>query len=208
MADEDLWSKIHAERAEFAELITTLTPDQLDAPSLCGGWRVRDVIGHMLSSAHTSPGSFFTGLIASGFRFNAFNQKGVDRHNAGPAADLADQMRATTTMTNHPPGPPVVMLGEMIVHGEDIRRPLGRPRNYPPDHLIAVANFYKGSNLLLGSKKRIGGLTLRASDVDWSTGSGPEVVGPAASLLSAMTGRKAALADLEGAGLETFAARF
>jgi hypothetical protein len=71
-----------------------------------------------------------------------------------------------------------------------------------------VGDFYKTSNLLLGSKKRIEGLTMRASDADWSTGSGPEVVGPGASLLAAMTGRKAALEDLKGEGLAQFAARF
>lgn len=208
MADKDLWSKIHAERAEFADFIATLTPEQLDAPSLCGGWRVRDVVGHMLSGAHTSPGTFFPGLIGSGFRFNAYAQKGVDRYRGGTAAELAENMRATTTMTNHPPGPAVAMLGEMIVHGEDIRRPLGAAHSYRADHVAAVGDFYKTSNLLLGSKKRIVGLTIRASDSDWSTGSGPEVVGAGASLLSAMTGRKAAVADLKGDGLETFAARF
>jgi uncharacterized protein (TIGR03083 family) len=121
---------------------------------------------------------------------------------------LADEMRATTTMTNHPPGPTTAMLGEMIVHGDDVRRPLGVNYGYPADHVIAAAEFYKASNLLLGSKKRITGLTLRADDMDWSTGSGPEVVGPGASLLSAMTGRRAALDDLHGDGLDQFATRF
>src|SRR5437879_8942110 len=102
MADKDLWSKIHAERAEFADFVATLTPEQLESSSLCAGWRVRDVIGHMLSAAHTSPGNFFPGLISSGFRFNAYAQKGVDRYGKGTAAELAEKLRATTTMTNHP----------------------------------------------------------------------------------------------------------
>ena len=99
------------------------------------------------------------------------------------------------------------MLGEAILHGEDIRRPLGIPHSYPPEALTRVADFYKGSNLLLGSKKRITGLTLRATDVEWSTGTGPEVSGPALSLLLAMTGRRTGLDGLSGPGLATLQSR-
>jgi uncharacterized protein (TIGR03083 family) len=99
------------------------------------------------------------------------------------------------------------MLGEAILHGEDIRRPLGIAHSYPPEAVTRVADFYKGSNLLLGSKKRIAGLTLRATDVDWSIGTGPEVSGPAMSLLLAMTGRRAGLDGLSGPGLATLQSR-
>ena len=70
-----------------------------------------------------------------------------------------------------------------------------------------MADFYKGSNLLLGGKKRIAGLTLRATDADWSTGTGPEVAGPALSLMLVIAGRPAALDDLSGEGLATLQAR-
>ena len=72
---------------------------------------------------------------------------------------------------------------------------------------MAVADSYRKSNLLLGAKRRISGLRLRASDVDWSTGDGPEVTGPLASLVLAMTGRTVALGDLTGEGLATLSAR-
>jgi len=75
------------------------------------------------------------------------------------------------------------------------------------DALTRVADFYKGSNLLIGAKNRIAGLTMTATDTDWSTGSGPEVRGPMLSLVMAMTGRSAALADLSGEGLDTLRAR-
>jgi hypothetical protein len=70
-----------------------------------------------------------------------------------------------------------------------------------------VADFYKGSNLLIGGKNRIAGLSLRANDVDWATGTGPEVSGPALSLVLAIVGRKAALDDLSGEGLDTLKSR-
>jgi hypothetical protein len=99
------------------------------------------------------------------------------------------------------------MLGEAIIHGEDIRRPLGIYRDYPTEAVVRVADFFKGSSILIGSKSRIAGLALRATDTQWSTGSGPEVSGPILSLALAMTGRSAALADLSGDGLATLQAR-
>jgi hypothetical protein len=109
--------------------------------------------------------------------------------------------------TTSPPGPTEAMLGEAIIHGEDIRGPLGIYRDYPTEAVVRVADFFMGSNLLIGSKTRITGLTLRATDTQWSTGSGPEVSGPILSLALAMTGRSAALADLSGDGLATLQAR-
>jgi hypothetical protein len=70
-----------------------------------------------------------------------------------------------------------------------------------------VADFYKGSNLLIGSKRRIEGLTLRATDAGWTTGTGPEVSGPVLSLVMAMTGRKVADDDLAGEGVATLRSR-
>ena len=93
------------------------------------------------------------------------------------------------------------------MHAEDIRRPLGIAHHYPVDALTRLADFYTGSNLLIGAKKRIAGLTLRATDADWSTGSGPEVAGPAIAIVMAMTGRKVALDDLEGDGVGALRAR-
>jgi len=107
----------------------------------------------------------------------------------------------------HPPGPTQTWLGETIVHSEDIRRALGIGHEYPTDAVITVADFYKGSNLLIGSKRRIGGLTLRATDAGWTTGTGPEVSGPILSLVMAMTGRKVADDDLAGEGVATLRSR-
>jgi hypothetical protein len=69
------------------------------------------------------------------------------------------------------------MLGEAVIHGEDIRRPLGIKREYPQEALVRVADFFHGSNMIVGAKQRIAGLSLRATDTGWSTGSGPEVTG-------------------------------
>jgi hypothetical protein len=93
------------------------------------------------------------------------------------------------------------------VHGDDVRRPLGFVHRSPEAALVAVADSWKNSNLLIGSKRRITGLQLRATDVEWRHGDGPEVAGPLQSLVLAMTGRKGALGDLSGDGVDVLAAR-
>jgi hypothetical protein len=105
------------------------------------------------------------------------------------------------------PGPKLSWLGEALVHAEDIRRPLGIAHEYPVASVTAVTEFYASSNVLIGGKNRVAGLTLRATDTEWSHGSGPEVSGPARALMLATTGRASALDELGGPGLETLRAR-
>jgi len=109
--------------------------------------------------------------------------------------------------TKHPPGPIDSWLGETIVHGEDIRRALGIKHDYPIDAAVRVADFYKGSNLFIGARNRIAGVQLRATDAGWSHGDGLGVSGPIVSLVLAMTGRQAALADLSGDGVALLSSR-
>lgn len=207
MAKPDLWPTIHAERRALAADLESLTDAQWTTSSLCGEWSVRDVLGHLTATAAMTPASFFASLIGSGFRFNAMQAKAIAKQSEGrPAETLArfqDQVEATT----HPPGPIDSWLGETIVHAEDIRRPLGIVRDYPADAVTRSAEFYLSSNLLIGGKKRAAGLTLRATDTDWVAGSGPEVAGPAISLVLAITGRSAGLGDLSGEGLAALSQR-
>ncbi|HVB14523.1 MAG TPA: maleylpyruvate isomerase family mycothiol-dependent enzyme [Candidatus Dormibacteraeota bacterium] len=207
MANTDLWSQIHAERRALAADLESLDDQGWATPSLCQLWSVRDVLGHLVAAAKMTPPKFIIGLAGAGFRFNAMTAKDVARETAGPVGDTLIHFRSLITATSHPPGPVTAMLGEAVLHGEDIRRPLGIHREYPVETLTGVANFFKGSNLLLGSKRRIAGLTLQATDVDWSWGVGPEVRGPLSALLLAMTGRPAGLDDLAGAGLATLKPR-
>jgi uncharacterized protein (TIGR03083 family) len=208
MATASPWPLIHAEREALAEDLSSLDDAQWQTPSLCAGWSVREVLGHMTATARMTPARFFTGLASAGFRFNAMTARDVSRETARAPSEQLAEFRALIPATTSPPGPVEAMLGEAIVHSEDIRRPLGITRDYPQEAVIRVADFFKGSNLLIGSKNRIAGVELRASDAHWATGSGPEVSGPALSLVLAMTGRAAALNDLSGNGLETLRARF
>ncbi len=93
------------------------------------------------------------------------------------------------------------------MHGEDARRPLGIHHAYNPEALRLVADFYKGSNTLIGAKNRIAGVTLKATDQDWTHGSGPLVEGPMLSIVVAMTGRGSHVGDLTGPGIDTLRSR-
>jgi uncharacterized protein (TIGR03083 family) len=203
----DIWHVVHAERRALAADLAGLSPEQWRTPSLCAGWSVHDVLAHMVATAKETPPGFLAGMIASGFRISRLTEKRIaEERSGGPAATLA-AFRGVETATSAPPGPKLSWLGEALVHAEDIRRPLGIAHEYPVDSVTAVTEFYAGSNVLIGGKRRVAGLTLQATDTEWSLGSGPVVAGPARALMLATTGRKAALDELSGPGLATLRSR-
>jgi uncharacterized protein (TIGR03083 family) len=204
---ESAWPTIHAERKALADDLAGLSADRWSTPSLCSGWSVHDVLAHQVATAKMTPGKFFAKFAGSGFSFGKFANKEIATEGSGgPEATLAE-FRSVQNRTSSPPGPKDSWLGEALVHAEDIRRPLGIARAYPLPWVTRAIEFYGGSNAIIGGKKRIAGLTLKATDTDWSHGTGPVVEGPAMSLLMATCGRKPALGDLTGPGLETLRSR-
>lgn len=199
---ESVWPTIHAEREALANDLANLTPEQWGTPTPCTEWDVHQVLAHQLSAAKMTPPKFFAKFASAGFNFNKFAAKEVARESAGgPEATLA-AFRAATPRTSAPPGPKDTWLGEAFVHGEDIRRPLGLKRDYPLAEVTRALAFYAKSNAIIGGRNRIAGLTMKATDTDFSVGDGPVVEGPAISLLLAASGRKSALEDLTGPGVE------
>jgi uncharacterized protein (TIGR03083 family) len=208
MAESNPWPTIHAERAALAADLESLSDEQWNMPSWCAGWSVREVLGHMTSTAGMTTWKFVTSWAGTGFRFNVMNERNAAGQLEGTPADTLARFNAVLSAETHPPGPVDAMLGEVVVHAADIRRPLEIPHEYPPETLIRVADFFRRSNLILGSKTRVAGLTLRASDTEWGAdGAGPEVTGPMLALVMVMTGRPAALRELSGNGLDTLRSR-
>jgi uncharacterized protein (TIGR03083 family) len=207
MAASNPWPLIHAERAALLADLDGLSEAQWSTPSLCAHWSVHQLLGHMTATALMTPPRFFALFARSGFRFDVMNESNAAAQTRPTPQGTLAAFRTQLGATKHPPGPVEAMLGEAVIHSADIRRPLGIDRAYPAQSLIRVADFYKGSNLLIGAKSRIAGLRLRATDETWTTGDGPEVSGPLLSLILAMTGRTAATADLSGDGVRTLAAR-
>jgi uncharacterized protein (TIGR03083 family) len=203
----DIWTVIRGERKALTADLKSLDEGQWTVPSLCSEWTVRDVLAHMTATAKITPATFFPKMLAAGFSLPRLQNKDISaERGASPAATLAG-FEAIEASVKHPPGPDDSWLGEAIVHAEDIRRPLGIRHDYPVEAVVRVADFYKGSNLIIGTKRRIAGLALHATDTEWSHGSGPEVSGPILALLMAMTGRKAAASQLSGEGVAVLQAR-
>jgi uncharacterized protein (TIGR03083 family) len=207
MNKQEIWKHIHSEREQMVDTLRLLAPEQWSAPTWCGAWDVKEVVGHLLMAAEQTIPNFYKELAGAGFSFTKFTNQGVKKFAVLEPAALIERLQARTTTTNHPPAPVIAMLGEIIVHGDDIRRPLGITHHSPEAALLAVADNWKKSNLLIGAKRRITGVQLRATDTTWSHGSGPLVSGPLQSLILAMTGRKGALPDLSGEGVAVLAAR-
>jgi uncharacterized protein (TIGR03083 family) len=204
----DTWQAIRAERAALVADLEALPEHAWNGASLLPGWTVQDVLAHLINTARMTPPKFLGRIIASGFNFNAMSEKQVRATSDGrKGPELVAEYRGLIDARDAPPGPVTSWLNETIVHGEDMFRALGPYRTHPAEHLVAVADFLKGSNLLIGAKNRIAGVTLAATDTDWRHGSGPTVQGPLVALVMAMAGRPVALDDLSGEGVPVLRGR-
>ncbi|GAA3759878.1 maleylpyruvate isomerase family mycothiol-dependent enzyme [Plantactinospora mayteni] len=203
----DLWKLVYAERAALAADLTGLTDDQWATPSLCAGLSVREVLAHLTAGASLGPLRWLAGVIRCRFDFDRqVAMRLAEQMGASPAETL-ERFRATVTSTTKPPLPTIAMLGEVIVHGEDIRRPLGIRRDYPIGTVTRLAEYYHGSDLVVLAKGRVGGLRLAATDGPFAAGSGPVVSGRTVALVMAMTGRSDCCDELTGDGVPTLRER-
>jgi uncharacterized protein (TIGR03083 family) len=168
---------------------------------------VRQVLAHLTAGASLGPARWLAGVIRCRFDFDKMvAMRLAEQLGASPAETLA-RFRRVAGSTVKPAVPTAAMLGESIVHAEDIRQPLGIDRDYPVTTLTLVASYYQGSNLVVPARRRIATLRLQASDGPFATGSGPLVSGSTLALIMAMTGRVTYCDALDGDGAATLRAR-
>ena len=205
----EIWNAITADRTAFAAYLAKLDDDQWTTPTWCAGWSVKHVVAHLLGTSTQSKGQIFRRFAAAGFNLDRYSAKYVAETTARWSnAELASQMGDTAGVRRAPPGlKPVGLLSEVLIHAHDIAIPLDVPFAVPSEHLVAALDHMKHVQPVLGAKKRIAGLRLQASDIDWSHGDGPLVEGSGQMLLAAMTGRRPALHSLSGAGVEQLRSR-
>ncbi len=188
---------------DLAERVADLDDGQWNSPSLCAQWRIRDVLAHVIAGAEGvfGFGAILCGMLRHGFNYNRWvAADGQLRGRLDPAVFLKD-LRSTADNRKALSGArPVNSLMHVLIHGQDMCRPLGIQRDLPLTHLVPVADFVKNDTFIFGAKKRIAGLKLVATDMDWSHGNGPEVLGPAEALVMMMAGRMVAVDDLSGEG--------
>ncbi|MFI6869672.1 maleylpyruvate isomerase family mycothiol-dependent enzyme [Nocardia sp. NPDC050406] len=189
------------ERVELVELLRSLTDEEWEAPSLCAGWRVRDVVGHMLTDA-VPLGSYVAIALRSG-TVDRTNNALVRKSRSLSTAQLVDKLETMDGwFTKYLPR---VALSDTFVHQQDIRRPLGKPRKeIPAERMRAVLDL---PDPFAFPFRLMRGLRWEATDLDWAKGSGPVVRGPGEALALAMVGRTGALDDLDGDGVPTLRQR-
>ena len=197
------------ENREFSELLHDLAPHEWEAESLCAGWKVRDVVGHILDGNELRLLTLPFRLARFGFSSDRSGRHYSRKRAAGRTPqelardfDARDAWAGTCRVF-----PPRLVLLDRLVHQQDVRRALGRHRSIPEQRLLAVLDGTPRLGSVFGARKRTKGLRLEATDVEWSCGHGPLVRGPGEALLMAMLGRSQALGDLGGEGTQQLAAR-
>lgn len=201
MGGNGIREHVVAERAELVAFLRTLTPAEWETPSLCTGWRIRDVVAHLALDT-LSPATYFRGVVThpSPSRANEYFVRGFRDVPPGNLVDRLEKSAATSWLTRFAPR---LTLADHVVHHQDIRRPLGRPRTIDPDRLRRVLSH---PDPFAFPRRFTRGLRFVATDVEWESGSGPEVRGPGEALALAMVGRPV-LGELAGDGVATLSAR-
>ncbi len=197
----DVRSMVHAQRAALIDDLKDVDDGKWEAQSLCDGWTVHDVVAHLVDTAQTTRVGFLVGLARAGFDFHRQNARGVERHRGASPQETLERLRRVALRRSTPPAPLDSRLVEEVVHGEDIRRPLGMSRSYPQEAVVRSLRLQARTPASFGgAKELVARIRLTAADADVSIGDGPEVSGSALSLLLAVCGRVVAVDELDGPG--------
>lgn len=199
MTEDDLRVAVAAERGEQADLLATLRPEQWDAPTLCDGWRVREVVAHTTMPFRTSPGRWLMELGKARGNVNRMADACARRDAARlPAPSLLASLRDNITHPWAPPGGGAHgALSHDVIHGLDITVALGLDRRVPSQRISMVLAGMRPKNIKF-FRADLAGVELQATDLDWSHGAGTPVRGLAQDLLLILCGRRLPPDRLEG----------
>jgi uncharacterized protein (TIGR03083 family) len=202
-----LWSLAHAERAALARDLSELGDEQWAAATLCGRWSVEEVVAHLTAAASVGPVRWVASVLGARFDFDLHNDRRLAEHRGTAPAETLARFRAIETSTTSTFGPIEAWVGEVVIHGQDIRHPLGIAHDVDGAAATAVARFLAKGDFTVPSKTNIAGLRLEATDGPFASGAGPLVTGTTLALVMAMAGRGAYCGQLTGEGVETLRAR-
>lgn len=205
--NDHLWTLVHTERAALAEDLSDLSSEQWQHDTLCGRWNVEQVVAHLTAAASLNQWQWLRSMLCARFRPDVHNQRRLAEHRGSTPAETLDRFRCIINSTTAPSGHTPAYLGEVLVHAQDIRHPLGLPRTLSIDALTPVADFFAHRDFTVNSRTHTAGLRLRADDGPFATGAGPLVSGSSLALVMSMAGRAPYLDQLDGPGLPTLRAR-
>lgn len=200
---------VEAERLRLCAFLEELGTTEWSVPSLCQGWTVRDVVAHLTIPTRATMSDVIIGAIRARGSFHRMTTRQArDRAARFTPDDLIAQLRETAGSARRMPGSgPMDPLVDVLVHGQDIARPLRRPLPMPVT-LAVPALDHVVNTPFTGAPKRVADLRVVAPDANWATGTGTaEVRGPATDLLLAVLGRPDGLSTLSGSGLDLLTRR-
>lgn len=205
MDREQVWDLIVQERLALLEHLRELDRAEWDHPSLCDGWRVRDVAAHVIAAPQLTWGPTLRALTGVWRGYNRMTLLDGQRRGSVPVETILEQYERWADVRR---GPAIVTylepLVDVLVHTQDILRPLGRSHEPPPDAAAVAADRARHLAMLLGSAALVRTVRMRATDVDWERGRrGPLVSGPMLELLMLCAGRSARTELLHGEGVAT-----
>lgn len=199
----DIWSAIAEERSSIIEMCTGFTEEQWATPSLCGGWTVRHVLGHLVVAADPHIGRFVLELAKARGSFDTANDRLARAEAERPPAELLERYQERVGARKTPPGfGAAAPLTDVIVHSHDIAIPLGlqsvRPaERYAPGLDLFLSPRGERAFVPAGRPK----VRWVATDHAWEHGAGSEVQGTMADLALAASGRDAWIDALAGPGV-------
>jgi uncharacterized protein (TIGR03083 family) len=202
-----LWALAHAERAALADDLAGLSAEQWRHRTLCDEWDAEEVVAHLTAAASLTQGKWLRSMLGARFRPHVHNRRRLEEQRGDTPAETVDRFRAVINSTTAPSAHVPAYLGEVVVHSQDIRRPLGLTRVPSVDALTPVAEFFARRNFAVPSSSRAAELQLRADDGPFTTGSGPLVTGSTLALVMSMAGRSAYIDDLDGPGVQLLRTR-
>jgi len=201
-ASVDVTGEVRRLRLEIADDIAALSPGQWDLPSWCTGWRVRDVLGHLVHMAESTQVSLSWQIMRNGVRPDVALERIARKLGDQPVPELAARLRSAADRHSRVPGAPSALgLGDLLVHSADALRPTGTIPDPPVADVLVVLDAYGkwGRRVVHAAPDR--GVSLAATDAEWHRGSGPEVRGKAVDLLLFVANRQQVVERLEGPGV-------
>lgn len=199
MSDDDVRAMVGESYTALAELLEGLPDDGWDGPSLCEGWRVREVIAHLTMPARYDEQAFMAELRDCEFDFTRLSNRVAARDAALPASDLVANLRDPSLHAWTPPGGGAHgALDHVVIHGLDVTVPRGLPRTSSDDAVrTALDDLTRGGGHEHFAMS-IDGRRLDATDLDWSYGDGTPLAGPAGDLAAHLAGRAVPAGRLHG----------
>lgn len=201
---DEPFAVIATERRAFADALEALAPEQWATPSLCGDWLVKDVAAHLVVGPTASMPEFFFAMATSRFDFDKANRKLTAKRADRPTDEIVALIRTHADSRFTPPGQDWrAPLMDLFIHRLDCLKPLDIPTDRSLDPWRDILDYLvEPRTQRLFAKRPAPTVTLIATDVYWSHGSGPAVEGTAEALGLALTRRRAGLAGLSGPGVD------